>query len=63
MRPGENLWVIARTALTAATGQPPRDSEVVRYWNRVIAANRATLRSGDPNLIFPGEIVTLPAVS
>ena len=27
----------------------------------MIAANRATLRSGNPSLIFPGEIVALPA--
>ena len=33
------------------------DSEVARYWRAVIAANRATLRSGDPSLVFPGEIV------
>jgi hypothetical protein len=26
----------------------------------VIDANHSTLRSGDPSLIFPGEIVTLP---
>jgi hypothetical protein len=25
-----------------------------------VAANRATLRSGDPSLIFPGEVVALP---
>jgi hypothetical protein len=32
----------------------------MRHWLVVIAANRSTLRSGDPSLIFPGEIVTVP---
>jgi nucleoid-associated protein YgaU len=27
----------------------------------VIEANRANLRSGNPDLIFPGEVITLPA--
>jgi len=28
----------------------------------VVDANRATLRSGDPSLIYAGEIVVLPAL-
>jgi hypothetical protein len=59
VRAGDNLWSIARTALrTSANG--PADPQVAQYWYAVIAANRATLRSGDPSLIYPGEIVTLP---
>ncbi len=60
VRPGDNLWLIARTSLANAPGRPPTDAEVARYWRAVIAANRPTLRSGDPSLIFPGEIVALP---
>ena len=37
----------------------PNDA-IARYWQRLIAANRTTLRSGDPSLIFPGEVITLP---
>ncbi len=54
--PGDNLWTIAAAHLHAHGSS----SDVATYWRQVIAANRATLRSGDPNLIFPGEIVTLP---
>ena len=61
VRTGDNLWAIARSTLTRASGTPPTEGEVARYWLTVIAANRSTLRSGDPSLIFPGEIVTLPA--
>ena len=61
MRSGDNLWRIARAEVSRATGVArPDDAAVARYWRRVIAANRTTLRSGDPSLIFPGEVVTLP---
>jgi nucleoid-associated protein YgaU len=59
VRAGDNLWVIAERALQ----HPDRlveDREIAPYWRRVIAANTATLRSHDPNLIFPGERVVLP---
>jgi hypothetical protein len=57
---GDNLWRIAASRLAAALGRAPSDAEIVPYWQRVVEANRATLRSGDPNLIHPGEIVALP---
>jgi hypothetical protein len=57
VRAGDNLWMIARRAVG------DRDTEVVPYWHRVIAANAATLRSHDPNLIFPGERIALPPAS
>jgi nucleoid-associated protein YgaU len=62
VRAGDNLWVIARTALFDASHTQPDDHDVARYWTLVIAVNRSTLRSGDPSLIFPGEVVTLPPV-
>jgi nucleoid-associated protein YgaU len=58
---GDNLWRIAQAAITGKNGsRRPTDAQIAQYWWRVIAANRTTLRSGDPNLIFPGEIVVLP---
>ena len=60
VRAGDNLWGIARASLTRVSATTPTEPEVARYWFTVIAANRSTLRSGDPSLIFPGEIVTLP---
>jgi hypothetical protein len=67
VRAGDNLWVIARHALRDGEGQhgnaEPGANEIVPYWRRVIAANAATLRSHDPNLIFPGERVVLPPIS
>jgi nucleoid-associated protein YgaU len=63
VRAGDSLWLIARARLTDASGRAPADAEVANYWRAVIAANRPTLRSGDPSLIYPGEILVLPPVS
>jgi len=60
VRAGDSLWLIARASLTRIHGSRPDDTDVARYWRAVIAANRSTLRSGNPSLIFPGEIVALP---
>jgi nucleoid-associated protein YgaU len=60
VRAGDNLWLIARATLGRGRAGNPTDTDVARYWRAVIAANRATLRSGDPSLIFPGEMITLP---
>ncbi len=57
---GDNLWEISATRLETVLGTPPTEAEIRQYWQAVIAANRPTLRSGDPNLIYPGELVTLP---
>jgi nucleoid-associated protein YgaU len=59
--PGDNLWLIARAEVSRASGtDQPTDAQIAPYWQRVMAANRTTLRSGDPSLIFPGEVVALP---
>lgn len=63
VRAGEDLWAIAARHLAAETGQSLGeldDAQVGDYWRRVIHANRATLRTGDPDLLLPGEIVVLP---
>jgi hypothetical protein len=62
---GDNLWAIARDHLATARGGgsgEPTNREVAAYWVRVVEANRDGLRSGDPDLIYPGEEITLPRV-
>jgi nucleoid-associated protein YgaU len=34
--------------------------EVEPLWRTVIDANRQRLRSGDPDLIYPGETILIP---
>jgi hypothetical protein len=53
VRPGDSFWRIA--AVQVPSGRDP-----VRYWVDLVRANPLTIRSGDPDLIHPGETVTLP---
>lgn len=63
VEPGDHLWSIAATHL--AEGSPGDAAqldpeEIAARWREVVADNRARLRSGDPDLIFPGERIELP---
>ncbi len=51
--PGDNLWRIAARRLDD-------DGPVAPYWRKVVEENRDRIRSGDPDLIYPGEIIRLP---
>ena len=57
VRHGESLWSIAESAL--GTTEPVR---IARYWHKVHHANREVIGS-DPNILFPGQQLTLPAES
>lgn len=64
--PGDNLWGLSAAALAIATGRDRLaldDGEIARYWLAVCNANRDALRSGNVNLIYPGEVVALPPVT
>lgn len=60
VEPGDHLWRISQTHLDRALDRPARPEEVDPYWRAVIDANREQLVSGDPDLIYPGEVVRLP---
>jgi hypothetical protein len=58
---GDHLWSIAAEHLAAITGQAdPSAADIGPYWWRVVELNRSRLRSGNPNLVYPGEVVELP---
>lgn len=57
---GDNLWSISKDHLAKTSGIVPSNAEIVPYWNRVIDLNLPNLRSGDPDMIYPGEVVALP---
>jgi uncharacterized membrane protein YgcG len=62
---GDNLWMIARDHLSrkrSGGSGKPTNHEVAAYWIKVVEANRDRLRSGDPDLIYPEEQITLPPV-
>jgi nucleoid-associated protein YgaU len=56
--PGDHLWKISERRL----GPASPDEVIAPYWLEVIQANTPRLRSGDPDLIYPGEVVELPAI-
>jgi hypothetical protein len=61
VRPGDDLWSIASAHLTRARGEPPALAELARYWWQVVQMNRAGLPNPeDPNLLLPGDRVTMP---
>lgn len=62
VRPGDNLWDLAARRMNKSLGRPAADHEVVPYWLEMIQANEERIRSGDPDLIFPGEVILLPPI-
>ena len=61
--PGDNLWTIAEQHLGTFAASGAQLPDVGEYWHRVVVANQDVIRSSDPDLIYPGEIVVLPAVA
>lgn len=57
---GDHLWKISKTYLESRARQGVSDSEVAPYWRLVIEENRDRIRSGDPDLIYPGETIVMP---
>jgi nucleoid-associated protein YgaU len=53
---GDHLWKISAGHLRPDAA----DHEIAPYWLEVIDVNTPNLRSGDPDLIYPGEVVELP---
>lgn len=60
VRPGDHLWRIAGEHLGIVLDRPPTPDEHRRYWVEVMEAARPVIRSGDVDLIYPGEEIPLP---
>jgi nucleoid-associated protein YgaU len=56
---GDHLWKMSARHL----GQDASDEEIAPYWVEVIDTNLHRLRSGDADLIYPGESIEMPVVS
>ena len=59
---GDHLWKLSATHLADLLQREVANQEISPYWRDTIEANRDLLRSGDPDLIYPGELVVLPAI-
>jgi hypothetical protein len=62
VRKGGNLWKLSAHELADAHGTKPTNAEIVPYWKSVISTNEDHLRSGNPNLIYPGEQIKFPGI-
>jgi nucleoid-associated protein YgaU len=62
VRPGDHMWALAERKLTLVLGREVSDTEIAPYWLKLVGTNLSRIRSGDPDLIFPGEILLLPEV-
>ena len=59
MTEGDHLWALAERRMSEALGRPAADHEIAPYWREVISSN-PELRSGNPDVIYPGEVIVLP---
>lgn len=55
---GDHLWKISARHL----GPTAPNTQIAPYWRDVVTVNTPNLRSGDPDLIYPGEVVEMPAI-
>ena len=56
---GDSIWTMAEANMPGE----PTNQEVAEYVDQVEKTNRDRLRSGDPDLIEPGETIILPPVA
>lgn len=56
---GDSLWTIARRVLGRDASDEAVWQEVVSIWDR----NESRIGTGDPNLIFAGTVLDVPAKS
>lgn len=62
VRSGDHLWSIAGEHLAIVLDRPPTRDEHRTYWVEVVEAAQPIIRSGDPNLIYPGEEIPMPPI-
>ncbi len=64
VEPGDSFWSIAEDVVTSPGQAAPPERDVSRYWRRLVDANRDRLVDpGNPDLLLPGQTLTLPATS
>ena len=56
--PGDNLWNISRTLLTAKNGKEPSNQEIMAMVNQFVSLNAIVNR----DLIYPDQVLKIPQV-
>lgn len=61
VEPGQCFWSIAEAVVGETLGRRPSAREVAPYWQRLVEANRPALADpANPDLVFPGQVFTVP---
>jgi len=61
VQPGDSFWSLALDIVSESQGHRPSDADLVRYWARLIDANRSRLVDpANPDLLFPDQVLVLP---
>ena len=61
VRAGESFWSIAEDVILNESPNAD-ESAIARYWRRLVDANLSSLRTPrDPDRLFPGDTISLPA--
>ena len=60
VQPGDSMWSVTVAYLSHLHGEQPAAAAITRVWREVIDLNRDRIRSGNPDVIFPGEELLLP---
>jgi LysM repeat protein len=55
--PGKPYIVVSGDNLSSIANRAYGDAS---KWNIIFKANQSTLKSDDPNLVFPGEVLVIP---
>lgn len=64
VEPGDHLWGLTARALSDTWHRAPTDAEIATHLRRVVEANRDRLAVPDePDLIFPGQVFSIPVPS
>ena len=57
---GDNFWAIAHARLSHHLDRVATDAEITPYWVELVRLNAAAIQSGNPDLVYPGEVIALP---
>lgn len=60
VRAGDDMWSITVAYLERQGGREKSPDGIARAWRELVESNRDRIRSGNPDLIFPGEQLFLP---
>ena len=63
VRPGDNMWTIAAGHLKDQLAHPPTNARIHQVWRLMIELNTTSIRSGNVDLIYPGEQLILPPIT